>query len=79
MARLLILLLSFVAAVGLGASPSLVPEFEIREAAGKALPLLANSTAFALKQRACFICHHGSFPLNTFNARPFTFGLPTRR
>ncbi|MFT5031070.1 MAG: N-acyl-D-amino-acid deacylase [Candidatus Binatia bacterium] len=67
-ARLLILLLSFVAAVGVGASPSLVPESEIREAAGKALPLLENSTAFALKQRACFTCHHGSFPLNTFNA-----------
>ena len=63
----LLLLWSLVAAVAAGASPSLVPEAEIRKAAAKALPLLENSTAFALKQRACFTCHHGSFPLNTFN------------
>ena len=35
---------------------------EIREAADRAGPWIERSSAMSLRQRACFTCHHGSFP-----------------
>lgn len=65
--RLVFLLLSLVAVVADRADSPTVPKAEIRKAAERAIPLLESSSAFALRQRACFTCHHGSFPAATFH------------
>jgi hypothetical protein len=43
-------------------APGLLDEERIREAVGRSLQLLEYSGAFAMEQRACFSCHHGSNP-----------------
>lgn len=43
--------------------------------AGKALSLLEQSSAVALEQRACFTCHHGSFPVTALQ-EAWSLGFP---
>ncbi len=41
---------------------------ETRTAIEKALPLIEQSSAFTLQERACFTCHHGAHPAMALNA-----------